>query len=135
MNKLRIFTIIADVLLIIGMGLAIAVQSAGNLLALAFLPWLAWPYLMAIQVWWTSKMKMTQISLALFIAICAIIQASIYFQVFVWHVDTQSTFSWFLSPMYCLFATVLLIPYVIERRKNKSIGSSSVAKTVDPDHG
>jgi heme/copper-type cytochrome/quinol oxidase subunit 4 len=128
MNKLRVYIIIADVVLIVGMTLAILVQSAGNLFALAFLPWLAWPYLIAIQVWWSSKTRVGHMCLALFIALCAVIQASVYLKVFIWHVDAQSTFNWFLSPLYCVVATVLLIPYVLDRRKNTKL-SAALATT------
>ncbi len=143
MKKLRVYIIIVDVVLIMGMALAILAQSAGNVFALAFLPWLAWPYLIAIQVWWSSKTQVGHLCLALFIALCALIQASVYFKVFIWHVDAQSTFNWFLSPLYCVVGTVLLIPYVIERRKIKRLNAelaqplvaSSTAPTAISHHG
>ncbi len=135
MNKLRTFIIIADVVLLLGIALAIMVQSAGNVFALAFLPWLAWPFLIAIQVWWSSKTQVGHICLALFIALCAVIQACVYFKVFIWHVDAQSTFNWFLSPLYCVVVSLLLIPYVIDRRKNKKLRTALATSSETSHHG
>ncbi len=116
MSMLRLITILVNVLLLFGMAVAIMSQAGDSKLAWILLPWFAWPYILAFPAWWHGKKLVSQIMTLIFIVVCAVIQGLAYGKAFIWHLDSQSAYGWFISPLYCLPMVVFLIPHYLERR-------------------
>jgi hypothetical protein len=117
MSKLRIIILVVNIVLLLGMLIAIMTQAGDNKLAWVFFPWFAWPYLFALPAWWYGTSTFAQLMTLGFIIVCATIQGLAYGEAFIWHFDAQSAFGWFISPLYCVLAVVFLIPSYLQRRK------------------